>query len=335
MKIDFNRVWAIASLLTLGLSGAAHAQGTTTWEDTVVYVAANGTGKLLETTSTNGVNWTSSYALNGQTTKFAPAMADTSDGDLVAAYVASNGSNDLFTTLETGWEEWSSSYPVTEGSSKTVQSSKTAPALADFTNDELFLAYVANNSSDDLLVTSSVDGINWSNPSLVGGQSSSMAPALADLGGELVMAYVANNGSNDLLTTLSSNGTSWTSSYLVGGQSSRATPALAAFYNELVMVYVANNGSNQLYVTTSTDGIHWTTSTAITGQFSDTAPSLAVTGNANGTYSLVLTYVSTNGSDDLLVTTSTNGVNWTTSTPISNQSTTIAPALNVTGSYNP
>src|ERR1700722_5337156 len=72
----------------------------------------------------------------------------------------------------------------------------------------------------------------------------------------------------------------------------------------------------------STDGVTWTTSTAVTGQSSGQSPALAVIANPNvsttpfTTYNLITVYVSNSGTDDLLVTTSADGVHWKTNTEI-------------------
>ena len=126
------------------------------------------------------------------------------------AYVADNKSNNLLLTTAVG----SGVVPPTVGvfgapaQIMGAQSSKTAPALCN-TGNFMVLAYVADNESNDLLVTTSVEGM-WTPPVQVKEQSSKMAPALAVLeggNGALILAYVANNNSNDLLVTKSINGT--------------------------------------------------------------------------------------------------------------------------------
>jgi hypothetical protein len=94
-----------------------------------------------------------------------------------------------------------------------------SPALAVFGN-ELVLAYVSNSGSDDLLVTTSTNGVNSTADTKVTGQTTSLSPALTVFDGELVLAYAANNGSHDLQVTTSTNGASWTTSTQVTGQTS-------------------------------------------------------------------------------------------------------------------
>ena len=88
------------------------------------------------------------------------------------------------------------------------------------------MAFVANNDTNDPLVVSSPDGVNWS-PSTMVNQSSKAAPALASVGLQLFlrMAFVANNDSNDLLVVSSPDGVNFTSNTKVN-QSSKAAPAV-------------------------------------------------------------------------------------------------------------
>jgi len=60
------------------------------------------------------------------------------------------------------------------------QSSKAAPALAVF-DGKLWIAFVANNASNQLLVSHSAGGKNWSPSTQVQNQSSKATPALLAL----------------------------------------------------------------------------------------------------------------------------------------------------------
>jgi hypothetical protein len=135
---------------------------------------------------------------------------------------------------------------------------------------------VANDSSNDLIVTTSTngEGTDWSPDALVGSpaQASKFAPTLgwnAASNYDLVIAYVADNSKNHLLTTTSSNGdaTDWSPSALVGNpaQSSQAAPALPNwFVNPIPMVYVANNSKDHLLLTTfANGGTTWSASSKI------------------------------------------------------------------------
>jgi hypothetical protein len=144
------------------------------------------------------------------------------------------------------------------------------------------------------------------------------------------VVYIANNGSNGLLMTTSTDLITWSKSTPVPGQSSRMAPAI-------LVAYVAANGSNDLLVVQQDGDGPWSKSTPVNGQSSKMAPALSVTPNnpmiapAN---QVVLTYVAANGSNELLMTTSTDLITWSQSPPVTGQSSSTAPALLITASPN-
>jgi len=181
----------------------------------------NASNNLLIAPSNDGINWTGSTLVPGQSSKTAPAFGENPGFGAYMTYVANNDSSDLLTTR--ALDNWNSSSRV-DG-----QSSKTAPTLAGF-RGKLVMAYVANNDRNDLLtaeLSSFIDAPSqWTGSRPVQGQSSKTAPALAVFQNQLVLAYVANNDSNDLLTASSTDGVSWTGSRPVQGQSSKTGPTL-------------------------------------------------------------------------------------------------------------
>ena len=118
-------------------------------------------------------------------------------------------------------------------------------------DNKLWIVFVANNNSNELLVCSSSDGQNWSSSTEVQ-QSSKATHPLAVFDNKLWIVFVANDDSNELLVCSSSDGQNWSSSTEVQ-QSSKAAPALAVFDNKLWIVFVANNNSNELLVCSSSD----------------------------------------------------------------------------------
>ena len=192
-----------------------------------------------------------------------------------------------------------------------------------------------------MLSTDSTDCINWSTNS-VNGLSSKLAPAIGNNSdGWPILAYVSNNDSNELFVTV--GGVAWSEAIQVNGQTSKLAPSLIYFKSQLILAYVAANGSNELLVTISdglidptTGKITWSKSQRVTGQFSETTPALSVVENDDGTHNLVLVYVATNGTYDLLLTTS-NGLidpvnrsmKWSKSIPVNGQSSKLAPAMNI------
>jgi len=215
------------------------------------------------------------------------------------------------------------------------------------------LAYVGVNGNE-LLLTSSDDGIHFGSSYGIGGQSSKAGPALAMIGDSLLLAYVANNSSNDLLVTLSKNLTiaedmQWGLD-LRTGQSSKFSPSLSYLGegDTIFMAYVANNDGNALLVSTSSDGTSWNAPTEVStnpgkvaGQSSKTAPSLCSflmpKSGTLGVPALAMAYVANNDSNQLLLTTSTDGYHWSNPILVGGQSSEMAPALSTNGggSLNP
>jgi hypothetical protein len=94
--------------------------------------------------------------------------------------------------------------------------------------NKLWIAFVANDASNQLLVSQSADGVTWKPSTQVQNQKSKAAPALAVFDSRLWIAFVANDTSNQLLVSHSAGGKTWSPSIQVQHQSSKATPALLA-----------------------------------------------------------------------------------------------------------
>jgi hypothetical protein len=119
------------------------------------------------------------------------------------------------------------------------------------------LAYVADNDSNDLLVTTLQKDTNTSvgpfNAPLqvTGPQKSKFAPAIAvlntfsDEASPAVLVYVANDSADLLVTTSNDIGKTWTPSNPVTGKRSQSPPALCWLGGEtLGLACVADNPSN-------------------------------------------------------------------------------------------
>jgi len=217
---------------------------------------------LVTRWSLDGGNWSDRIPIEGQSTKFAPALVDAPGFRIVVAYVANNDTNEILITRRSSLTggDWTDS--VGAGG----QRSKTAPAMAVF-RDELFMAYVSNDDRNMLMLHSTKNLVEWSKPVFTE-QATKFAPALLTWGAELVLAYVDNSDTFELRTMSSTDGVNWTAPRPVEGQSSFAGPALDWYGGgKLIMVYVAANDSHDLLTTTSHDGITWSDSRLVEGQF--------------------------------------------------------------------
>ena len=133
------------------------------------------------------------------------------------AFVANNNTNSLLTTYSGNGKNWGGSTPV--GS----ESSKQSPAMAFASSGPqgFTLGFVANDASNQLLVSHSADGVTWKPNTAVQNQSSKAAPALAVFENKLWIAFVANDASNQLLVSSSADGVTWKPNTPVQNQSRR------------------------------------------------------------------------------------------------------------------
>jgi hypothetical protein len=265
-----------------------------------------------------------------QTSAMAPAIAGTplAEEHYFLAYIAKNGTDDILVTTGTAHTNGSVTWSAP---TNTGQKSKTTPAIsAYFFPTFIVMVYVADNSSNNLLSTTSTNGTTWTPSKKVGNQSSALAPSLAacsgcGTGGDVELAYVANNSSRHLLVStgtfnLEETAVTWSSGIEVGGQSSKDSPSISSFGDEteFVLAYVANNSSDDLIVTTSSNGATWTPDATVGAQSSKTGPSVSEwLGNDGSTDQDTITYVANNSTNDLIATTSTND----------GQQSALAPAL--------
>ena len=189
----------------------------------------------------------------------------------------------------------------------------------------MYLAFVANNDTNRLLVSNSADGKNWQPSTQVGNESSKRAPAISFVSSGphgFTLGFVANDAGNQLLVSHSADGKTWSANTQVQNQSSKAAPALAEFENKLWMAFVANDATNQLLVSHSADGQSWSPSTPVQHQSSQATPALAVFDNR-----LWIAFVANDASNQLLVSHSAGGKTWSPSIQVQHQSSKANPAL--------
>jgi hypothetical protein len=92
---------------------------------------------------------------------------------------------------------------------------------------------------------------------------------------------------------------------------------------ELNVAYHANNGSDDLFRDSTSDDLAWPAAgSQISGLYSSAAPAIVEYGNE-----FVMAVTSSNGTNDIYISTSTNGVKWTRGTIVAGQSTPTTPAL--------
>lgn len=245
------------------------------------YIAADGSGDLLITSTDASLKW-SSFAKTGQTSVTGPAVIPFGDSTLWMAFVAysTGGSGPITLSNWTEGGKWSN--PIT-----TAFSSKETPALAVM-GSSLYMGFVTDDDTDQIYVAVSESGKSWSSPPApVPGQNSCAAPALAAFqppgaaSASLFMAFVTNDVTNKIYICSSANGqTDWSTINQVTDQVSAAAPALAVFDNKLYLAYTVAD-TLDLFVCWSADGVNWPAANRVQvpNQNSKGTPSLTVFDN--------------------------------------------------------
>ena len=150
------------------------------------------------------------------------------------------------------------------------QQSKSTPAVALFQNK---MHMVRNaGGSDDLIWSTSIDGLGWDPGQTIPGQKSKAGASIAPFNGLLHMVHLGTS-SNDIWWS-TNDGTGWTENVKIPDQLSQTIPALVPFNGKLFMVHTGDS-SHEIWVSTF-DGNSWTKNTVIKGQLSKSPVKLAV-----------------------------------------------------------
>ena len=190
------------------------------------YVATNASNDVLVTSALSwGNSWSGSTPIN-QTSKATPAFTGMIDY-YVMVFLANDSSNRLlaYRTQPNAQGQW-----VWSGANDTGQQSQAAPSVAGLRSN-LWMAFVSNDASQNILVCSSADGVSWSGATQTGHQSRT-APCMTNCGGILVMAYVGL-GDGIVRISASGDGIHWSGAIGVEGLTSPVAPALAGYNFQL------------------------------------------------------------------------------------------------------
>jgi hypothetical protein len=237
-------------------------------EDSATGVPSN---RIFLSSTTDGVSWSAATFFN-QYSKCAPSLA-VWNGSLHIAFVANNP-NDTLLVYHSSTPDVPTSWSATVA---TGQTSANAPSLAAYPasgpNSKLYMAFVAENGSQDIFVCSIAVGGAWTmGPST--GQTCHFSPSLA-VGDNLYLAFAAQNGSQDLyICPLNSDG-SWGTGVFTN-QSTSATPCLAAFNSGLSVGFIANDTGGQLLFASASNPSTWNSGDVYTQQQSAAGPAVAV-----------------------------------------------------------
>ncbi len=181
-------------------------------------------------------------------------------------------------------------------SAATYAVSSNSPSICSF-NDELFMAYSDPSAYNNLSISHSNNGHDWSN-CYIERQQSPNGPSLVSMNNRLYLAYRANDRSDHIWVTSSTNGTTWKDTHYLDNQRSTQGPALAVFDEKLYMAYI----SDALYLTSSVDGACWSQAIPISQQ----KPSDLVLSSFNGRLYLIYR----NDDSSLHEMSSSDGIHW-------------------------
>ena len=287
-----------------------------------IYGANDTDNEMLVAATTDGVNWQGPAAyLNTRMGAAGPAAAAFGNGVSVA-FQSNDSRNVLFVTNKateasgyTGPNDPGGSGPQDNFASPALEQQNivmgTKPGLTSF-NNSVYVAFQANDPSDQLFVASSPSGLTFPNATPYSNLVPGSAPALAVLNGKLFIAFQANDASNQLFVTSSSTGTNFPNATPYGNIILGSAPAMTVFQNKLWIAFQANDASNHLFLTSSSDGVNWPDAHDIANPGGVTpqieigsAPALQVFNSK-----LYVAYRANDPSNTLFIASSSDGVNF-------------------------
>lgn len=175
------------------------------------------------------------------------------------------------------------------------------PAMAVF-NNKLYVAYLANDSSNILYITSSADGVNFAAATAYPNIQMGSAPSLGVFNGRLYVAFRSNDSRNILFISSASDGVTFPTATGYTNIAMGGAPSLAVFNSQLFVGFRANDSSNILFTTSSSDGVTFPAGTPSPAVAMGSDPSLAVLGSQ-----LYVAFRANDSSNQLFVTSSSTG----------------------------
>jgi len=174
------------------------------------FVANDSGQNVLGCCSADGKTWQPNVNFN-QASGFAPSLAFF-NCRLYVAFIANNSGQNVLVCSSADGMSWEPLNGAGETNPDINQASGSAPSLAVF-NGRLYVAFIANNSGQNVLVCSSADGMSWeplngageTNPD-INQASNGSAPSLAAFNGRLYVAFIANNSGQNVLLCSSADG---------------------------------------------------------------------------------------------------------------------------------
>ncbi|AXC15636.1 Endo-1,4-beta-xylanase A precursor [Acidisarcina polymorpha] len=229
------------------------------------------------------------------------------NNNILVAFQANDGTDDLFvsTTQIGNPYPTATAYPnIQLGSAPTIVAANPTPIGGD--KNVVFMAFQADDGSDNLFVTTSPDGgHSWPTATAVPNVKIGGAPAMVGSNGTLYLAFQADDPSHQLFITTSSDGQNWPPATAVPNVRIGSDPAIAILNGTIYVAFRADDDSDGVWIASSSDGAHFT-SQRLPGQMGgNSSPALVA---ANGT--LYYIYSANDQDSEMLVMASTDGTNW-------------------------
>jgi len=288
-----------------------------------IYGANDLGNEMLVTASTDGSTWQGPRAYTainmGATGPGAAAVAN----GITVGFQSHDARDVLFTTYKTtqavtytGASDPNGSGPQDHFQTPATQQTNvlmgSKPALATF-YDNIYVAFQASNSSDNLFVSSTTIGSSYPGATGYPGIQVGSAPAMAVFNNKLYLAFQADNSSNNLFVTSSSDGSGFPSAAGQPNIHMGGAPALAVFNNKLFAAFQADDPNHHLFLTSSSDGQTWPDASFTPNVQIGSDPGMAV---LNG--KLYIAFRADDTTNALFITSSTDGVHFT-SMPVPGQ----------------
>jgi len=229
------------------------------------FVANDSGQNVLGCCSADGKTWQPNVNFN-QASGFAPSLAFF-NCRLYVAFIANYSGQNVLVCSSADGMSWEPLNGAGETNPDINQASGSAPSLAVF-NGRLYVAFIANNSGQNVLVCSSADGMSWeplngageTNPD-INQASNGSAPSLAGFNGRLYVAFIANNSGQNVLVCSSADGKTFLplngageTNPDINQASNGSAPSLAAFNRRLYVAFIANNSGQNVLLCSSADG---------------------------------------------------------------------------------
>jgi hypothetical protein len=291
------------------------------------YLKYDGSLKLADVSSDNGFvidgNAFSTFqvvnpAIPNQGTNETTALVSY-QGTLYMAIKGEGGNQNIYwTTSQDNGKTWSAAVPIFADGATNV-----SPSLAVDEQGTLYLAYLGLDPLLNIMYSTD-GGKNWSPQYQIPGQTSSNSPTLVFYQNHLFTFFTAQDNSSRILYVYSDNPQSsetWSNAYTVtynngtANQTSPTAVSATVFNDSLYLAYQTGTQSSpsqgvEVTYTTGTDlsNLSWSL-TSVPGLNTEQTPSLTTDGQA---LYLINTTNVVDADQTLFLSTSTNGIGWTT-----------------------